>query len=92
MAVFRSAVLQIPLVVPISIFGRAALSFLLPFFERKHAVLAPAVPELVYAAALLAHGAIVYHLRGNGVFPVPVAEHFPVLVQLGQDVPAAILA
>ena len=79
---FQLAVLQIPLVVPISIFGRAALSFLLPFFERKHVVLAPGVPGLAYAAVLLARSVSVYRLRANGAFPVSVAVHFPVSARL----------
>ena len=69
-------------------FGQVALQFLLPLSERKHAVQALAVLGLAYAAAFPIQGAIVYHLRGNEVFPVPVAVHFPVLAQLGQELSA----
>ena len=37
------------------------------------AVLAPAVPGLAYAAAILARSVSVYRLRGNGAFPKPAA-------------------
>ena len=73
-------------------FGQVALQFLLPLFERKHAVQALVVLGMKCAVVHLAQGAIVYRLSGNGVFPEPAAAHFPVSAQLGQDVPAAILA
>jgi len=47
---------------------------------------------LAYAAAFPIQDAIVYHLRVTVAFPMPVAANFPVLAQLGQDAPAAILA
>ena len=68
------------------------LQYLLPSFEQKHAVQILVVLGLAYAAVVPIQGAIVYHPCANEVFPVPVAVHFPVLAQLGQDVPAAILA
>ncbi len=53
-----------------------AFAVSLPLSERKHAVQALAVLGLAYAAAFPIQGAIVYRLRGNGVFPVPVAARF----------------
>ena len=55
------------------------LRYLLPLSERKHAVQALAMLGLAYAAALLAHGAIVYRLRVTGAFPVSVAARSLVL-------------
>ena len=55
------------------------LRYLLPLAEQKHAVQALAVLGLAYAAALLAHGAIVYRLRVTGAFPVSVAARSLVL-------------
>ena len=59
---------------------------------QMHAAQALVVLGMKCAVVHLIQGAIVYRLRGNGVFPEPAAVHFPVLAQLGQDVPAAILA
>ena len=59
--------------------GQVPLRYLLPLSERKHAVQALAVLGLAYAAALLAHGAIVYRLRVTGAFPVSVAARSLVL-------------
>ena len=67
------------------------LRYLLPLAEQKHAVQALAVPRLAYAAAFPIQGAV-YHLCGNGTFPLPVVARFPMLAQLGQNVPAALLA
>lgn len=59
---------------------------------QMHASQALVVLGMKCAVVHLTQGAIVYRLRGNGVFPEPAAAHFPVSAQLGQDVPAAILA
>lgn len=58
------------------------LRYLLPLAEQKHAVQALVVLGLAYAAAFPIQGAVVYHLRGNGAFPVPVAVRFLIAAQL----------
>ena len=68
------------------------LRYLLPLAEQKHAVQSLVVLGLAYAAAFPIQGAVVYHLRGNGAFPVSVVAHFPVAEHLvRQDIPAALL-
>ena len=68
------------------------LRYLLPLAEQKHAVQALVVLGLAYAAAFPIQGAVVYHLRGNGAFPVPVAARFLVAARpVRHEVPVTVL-